>query len=176
MNESSRRWNRWAWPVLSLALFALSVSSRWFQAAAAADRQGCVNVHGLEYATIVQAGMIFGLAVGPAIIRWARQAARVLMPEADATRRQQRINAVAALSIVLGMLTDIFWVVPQFNVYIDLHRPLLAEADVVLYGMGFFAGAGWAILLERQAWIGWLISLAMALMVIGSVLSTHSWC
>lgn len=123
MNESSRRWNRWAWPVLSLALFALSVSSRWFQAAVAADRQGCVNVHGLEYATIVQAGMIFGLAVGPAIIRWARQAARVLMPEADATRRQQRINAVAALSIVLGMLTDIFWVVPQFNVYIDLHRP-----------------------------------------------------
>jgi hypothetical protein len=52
----------------------------------------------------------------------------------------------------------------------------MVEADLVLYGMGVLSGTGWYWLLDRQAWIGAVANGAMALMVIGSVLTTHSWC
>ncbi|WP_430626247.1 hypothetical protein [Sulfobacillus thermotolerans] len=61
-------------------------------------------------------------------------------------------------------------------VFIDTHIPLLVEADLLLYLMGVIAGSSWYIILDRQSWLGLLVTPAMALMIIGSVLAGHGWC
>lgn len=170
------KWGSWVNFTISLILFALAVVHTWAQLAIDADVRGCVDVHGLEYVVIVLAGMFLGVAAGPFTERWASRISAIVFPHFDETSRRRRVNALATLFILLGMGIDIFWIVPSFNVYIDMHRALLAEADVVLYAMGALSGAGWYLLLDRHAWLGYAITSAMALMVIGSVLTTHSWC
>lgn len=161
---------------LSIGLFAVAAVHGWDMLAIQADRHGCVDVHGLEYVLFVVAGMFIGFAVGPWVRDRAARVAEIILPEHDARARMRRVNALATLFILLGMLVDGFWIAPAFNVFIDTHRALMVEADLVLYGMGALSGAGWYWLLDRQSWLGLVATPAMALMIIGSVLTTHSWC
>lgn len=172
------KWSSWRLSalVLSIAGFAAAAVHGWAALAVGADVHGCVDVHGLEYVAFVISGMLLGLALGPSVRQGAGSVASAILPNVDERSRVRRVNALATLFILLGMVVDGFWLSPGFNVFIDTHRTLMVEADIVLYGMGILSGAGWYWLLDRQAWIGLLTTVAMALMVIGSVLTTHSWC
>lgn len=156
--------------------FALAATRTWAEMALAADQHGCVDVHGLEYVIFLLAGMLLGFAAGPWVRRSGSALGRVLLPDLDERSRIRRITGLATLLILLGMVIDGFWLAPAFNLFIDTHRPLLVEADLTMYSMGALSAAGWYWILDRQSWIGLVATAAMALMVIGSVLSTHSWC
>lgn len=162
--------------LMSLASYALAVSVRIQRLSNLADKRGCVDQHTLQYSWILLTGVVAGIAAGPWLYHWVQRGVRAFMPNASETLRLKRIKAVAVGFIILGMAVDFLWIIPSLNLFVDMHRPLLVEADVILYGMGTISGASWFALLDRQAWLGLLIMPAMALMIIGSVLSRHGWC
>lgn len=162
--------------LLSLVSYALAVSYRVQQVSTKSDQRGCVDPHALQYSWILLTGVIAGLAVGPWLVSWARRGTRAFMTQVDEASRWHRIRAVAISFILLGMAIDFLWVIPRLNVFIDLHRPLLVEVDVILYAMGTLSGASWFAILDRQSWLGLLVTLAMSLMIMSSVLSGHGWC
>lgn len=168
---------RW-WTILpaSLIIYAGLVTHQFQRANIAADRRGCIDVHGLQYTALVFAGMLAGLALGPWLIRWARRGVRAFMPELTEDGALRRIRSTAVGFILLGMLLDIGWIVPSFNLFIDLHRILTVEVEIILYAMGIGAGAAWYAILDRQGWLGLLITPLMALMLLGSSLARHGWC
>ena len=176
MEETPNRgWRLGAFGV-SLASYALAVSLGIQHLSYQADQKGCVDQHTLQYSWILLTGVVAGIAVGPWLFHWTKRAVNALMPGVNETIRQKRIRAVAIGFILLGMAVDFLWIIPSLNLFIDLHRPLLVEADVILYSMGTISGASWYVVLDRQAWLGLLIMPAMALMIVGSVLSRHGWC
>ncbi len=162
--------------VISFLGYAAAVSYHIQHLSYLADRHGCVDNHTLQYTAILVAGLLGGLALGPWVLRWSSSAIKALMPDASDEMRMRRIKAVSVALILLGMAVDFLWIIPSLNVFIDTHVPLLVEVDLLLYLMGVIAGASWYIILDRQAWLGLLVTPAMALMIIGSVLAGHGWC
>lgn len=162
--------------VISIASYTVAVSYRVQHLSAQSDQKGCVDPHTLQYSWILLTGVVAGIAVGPWLLSWTRRGMRALMTGTPDESQRTRIKVVAGSFILLGMAIDFLWIIPSLNVFIDGHRTLLVEADVILYAMGTLSGASWFALLDRQAWIGLLVNLAMSLMIISSVLSGHGWC
>ncbi len=162
--------------VLSVASYAAAVSAGVQQISTHADQKGCVDPHTLQYSWILLTGVVAGIAVGPWIVSWLYRGIRVVMSTASDAALRRRVRAVATSFILLGMAVNFLWIIPRLNLFIDGHRTLLVEADVILYTMGALSGGSWFALLDRQSWIGILVMLAMALMIISSVLSGHGWC
>lgn len=161
---------------LSVASYAVAVSARVQQISTHADQKGCVDPHTLQYSGILLTGVVAGIAVGPWVVSWAYRGIRTMMTTASESALRRRVRAVAASFILLGMAVNFLWIIPRLNVFIDGHRTLLVEADVILYTMGAVSGSSWFALLDRQSWMGILVMLAMSLMIISSVLSGHGWC
>jgi hypothetical protein len=172
---SGRKW-RYTAVALSFLGYAGAVSYHIQHLSYLADRSGCVDNHTLQYTAILLSGLLGGLALGPWVLRWSGSALAALMPAASEEMRYRRIKTLSVALILLGMAIDFLWIMPSLNLFIDTHIPLLVEADLLLYFMGAIAGASWYIILDRQAWLGLLITPAMALMIIGSVLAGHGWC
>lgn len=162
--------------LVSVASYAVAVSTGVQQISTHADQKGCVDPHTLQYSWILLTGVVAGIAVGPWLVSWADRGIRAMMSTASETAVRRRVRAVAASFILLGMAINFLWIMPRLNLFIDGHRTLLVEADVILYAMGAFSGASWFALLDRQSWLGILVMLAMSLMIISSVLSGHGWC
>ncbi len=173
--NAGREW-RYVAVAISFVVYAAAVSYHIQHLSYLADRGGCVDNHTLQYTAILLAGLLGGLAMGPWVLQWSSSALKALMPQAPEAMRTRRIKALAVALILLGMAIDFLWIMPSLNLFIDTHIPLLVEADLLLYVMGAIAGASWYIILDRQSWLGLLITPAMALMIIGSVLSGHGWC
>lgn len=162
--------------IVSFVSYAVAVSYHIQHLSDIADAHGCVDNHTLQYTFILIAGLLGGLALGPWVARWSSSALKALMPDSSEEMRTRRIKALSIALILLGMAVDFLFIIPSLNVFIDTHIPLLVEADLLLYLMGVIAGSSWYIILDRQSWLGLLVTPAMALMIIGSVLAGHGWC
>jgi hypothetical protein len=160
----------------SLLAYAAAVSGRWQAVAARGDRLGCVEAHVVAYQAIVLAGLLAGLALGPALGRWAAAAAGALLPAASARRRAVFVQGAAWTLILVGMAGSLLGVDPAVNVFLDVHRAALVEADLLLYGMGLLSGAAWRALLGPGGWLGLLLTPAAALMMIGGGIVGSGWC
>lgn len=164
-----------AWAA-SVALYAAAVAAVFQRFVARSDALSCVDPHETEYLIVLFSGAIGALGLGGRPERWSAAAARALLPSASDRRRTVAIRATAALAILLGMPAALLWSVPSLNLFLDGHRPVLAEADVLLYGMGVLAQASWRVLLGRRGWIGLLAVPASALMIMASTLTSQGWC
>jgi hypothetical protein len=162
--------------VPSLAVYAAAVSGRWQRVATQADRLGCVDPHAVAYQAIVLAGLVAGLALGPTLGSWAGSAAAALLPDASEQRRAGFVQAAAWILILVGMAGSLLGIDPSLNLFLDVHRAALVEADLLLYGMGLLSGAGWRSLLGSGGWLGLLLTPAMALMMIGGGIVGSGWC
>lgn len=162
--------------IVSLLGYALAVSYPVQHLSYLADRGGCVDNHTLQYTGILLAGLVGGLALGPWVLKWSGTALQALMPQVTANIRYRRLKRLSVALILLGMAIDFLWIVPSLNLFIDQHSPLLVEVDLLLYLMGATSGSSWYIILDRQSWLGILVTPAMSLMIIGSVLAGHGWC
>ncbi|MCL4494266.1 MAG: hypothetical protein M1294_05555 [Firmicutes bacterium] len=171
----NREW-RYIALIFSLAGYAAAVSYPIQSLSYLADRGGCVDNHTLQYTGILLAGLLGGLALGPWVLKWSASALRALLPQVSEDLRYRRLKALSVAFILLGMAIDFLWIVPSLNLFIDRHTPLLVEVDLILYLMGAIAGSSWYVILDRQSWLGILVTPAMSLMIIGSVLSGHGWC
>jgi hypothetical protein len=160
----------------SLAAYALLVSGSVGAWIARADRRACVDPHALGDTGLLVAGVALGLVWGAAATDAAVGAADVLLPTVAPERRRAAVRALAALVLVLGAGMNVLWIVPALNLFVDVHTALRIEVEVLVYLMGALAGAAWYALLGRQGWIGVLVTAAMGLMTVGSVLSQHAWC
>ncbi len=177
MMRSIRKKNwRYLALVISLLGYTIAVSAHIQYLSNLADQRGCVDNHAVQYTAILLTGVLGGLALGPWVLRWSASAMKALIPDTSDNIRYRRIKALSVTFILLGMAVDFIWIIPALNVFIDHHIPLLVEVDLILYLMGAIAGSSWYIILDRQSWLGLLVTPAMALMIIGSVLAGHGWC
>lgn len=170
------RAGRWSVLGLSVLVYAAAVSGRLQHANLRADLRGCVELHAVVYQVILLAGLGAGLAAGPAGARAAAAVTRSLLPAATDARRLAWIRGAAFAFIGLAMASNALWTGPAVNLFIDTHRLILLEADVLLYGMGVGAGIGWYLLLDRYGWMGALLMPAMAFMLVGAGFTGAGWC
>jgi hypothetical protein len=161
---------------LSLLVYAAAVLGRWQAASARADALGCALPRAVEDQLVVFAGLILGLVLGPALTGSARSLLRGLLPEAGEGGRLAVLRGAAAVALLVTLASALLWVRPGLDRFLDLHRPLLVEADLLLYGMGVVDGAAWHALLDRDAWLGLLLVPAMALMVLSGGVVGRGWC
>lgn len=160
---------------LSLALYAVLVWTRTRQLVEKSDLGGDVTWHALQFLGIFTVAILCGIAIGPRAQTMARAALSGLLPnhpDADIERTQK---IVARIVIAMGMMYPFLWIAPSLNRFLDVHLPLLVEADALLYVMGILAGTAWWILSGQRAWLGLLASPALSLLVISNALVTHSW-
>jgi len=160
----------------SLALYGGAVSGLLQRLSTQADRLGGVDAHAVQDQLLLVAGLLAGLAVGPAIARWVHAGATALLPAAPKGRRLAFVRAVAFSAITAATAVNVLWVDPRVGLFIDLHRALLVEADLLLYLMGLLAGGAWYLLLDRQGWLGLLVAPAMALMLVSTGVVGRGWC
>jgi uncharacterized membrane protein YidH (DUF202 family) len=172
----SRTWPRALLMGGALLLWAVMVSGPVQQWVYRADLGGCVGPHLTEVLGLMVAGMVSGLAIGPATFRWARWAAAAVLPRQAERQQTASVKAAAVVVIVVSMVFVLPWVSPEVDRFVSLHTLLAVEAFLVVYLMGTLAGAAWHALWERQAWVGVVLSLAMILMVMANTLSRHAWC
>lgn len=161
---------------LSVLVFVAAVSGRWQGVAERADRLGCVDPHVVAYQAIVLAGLLAGLAFGASLGYGATAAAAALLPAAAEPRRAAFVQAAAWILILVGMGGSLLGIDPTVNLFLDLHRAALVEADLLLYGMGLLSGASWRTLLGASGWVGLLLTPSMALMLIGGGIVGSGWC
>jgi len=161
---------------LALLCYAAAVSSPWQAASSRADARGCVLPHALQAQTVVFAGLLGGLALGALLVGSARALLRALLPQADERRRGAALVAAAGAELLISMASSVLWVRPGFDRFLDHHRPLLVETDLLLFLTGLADGAAWSALLDREGWLGLLIAPAMALMLISSGVVGRGWC
>lgn len=161
---------------LSLGVYAAAVLGHWQAATAAADALGCALPRAVQDQAVVFAGLLAGLVLGPALTASARSLLRGLLPEAGDGARQGALRGAAAVALLLTLATTLLWVRPGLDRFLDAHRPLLVEVDLLLYAMGLVDGAAWHALLDRDAWLGLLLVPAMALMVLSGGVVGRGWC
>lgn len=160
---------------LSLALYALLVWTRTRQFVEHSDLDGRVTWHALQFLGIFVVAILCGIAVGPRAQSMAQVALAGLQPNNPDEDIDRTLKTVARIVIAMGMMYPFLWIAPSLNRFLDVHLPLLVEADTLLYVMGIVTGVGWFILYEQRAWLGLLASPALSLLVISNALVTHSW-
>lgn len=161
---------------VSVCLYAAAVAVTVRRAEWRADLRGCVELHAAVYQVLLAAGLALGLAAGTAVAPWTAAAARSLLPGAADGRRTAFVRAAALVVIALCLAANALWTNPAVNLFIDGHRAVLVETDVLLYGMGAAAGAAWFLLLDRYGWLGALLMPAMAFMLVGAAFTGSGWC
>ena len=177
--DGTRAWwtaGRMAVVAASVAAYAAAVSGVVQRGNLAADLRGCIELHAVVYQVLLLAGTAAGLAAGPMAVWWARAAARSLLPNGTEGRRTAWVRGAALAVIGLGLAANALWTSPSVNLFVDTHRPILVEADLLLYGMGALAGAAWYALLDEQGWIGALASPAMAFTLVSAGFTGAGWC
>jgi hypothetical protein len=117
-----------------------------------------------------------GRPAGPTLHRWARVLAQSLLPGATGARQQAWVGAGALTLLGLGLAASALWTSAQVNLFVDTHRAVMVEVDALLYLMGVLSGGAWYALLDRQGWLGFLATPAMALMVVGAGFTGAGWC
>ncbi len=162
--------------IASVALYAAVVSRPAQDATTAADRLGCVDAHAVGVQALMMAGLLAGWIFGETAVRWVTLAAQALLPWASDQRRRAYVRAVAFAAIAGGGAVNFLWVNPAVNLFIDVHRPLFVEASLLVYLMGVAGGAAWFLLLDWQGWLGFLVTPAMALMLVSAGVVGRGWC
>ena len=114
--------------------------------------------------------------LGAALTASARSLLQGLLPDAGDGGRLAVLRGAAAVALLVTLGATLLWVRPGLDRFLDLHRPLLIEADLLLYAMGIVDGAAWHALLDRDAWLGLLLVPAMALMVLSGGVVGRGWC
>lgn len=172
-----RRPLAWPWTffLCSILLFAVSVSRIvhvWLLRWSALD---VVLPQDVDYLLVLLAGELAALSIFDATAAAARRVARILFSRYSEVRRESLIRQAAAVMIVIGMLPTLLWTIPQLNGFVNAHRGLIVEVDLIVYLMGLFVGTSWSILLKQKLWIGLLITPGVVLMTLANVLSVYSW-
>ena len=161
---------------LVLIVWGLSVSAPIVRTIEASDRLGCVGPHLTQFLVLMAVGMAAGIAFGAPIRRGAGYAVRAILPNFSDKRQDQALKAAAFVLIVANMVLVFPWLNARVDQFVATHDALRAEIDIVVLLMGSMAGAGWAVLWKRYAWIGLLLSFAMLLMMLANTLTRHAWC
>lgn len=160
---------------LSLTLYSFSVSAPVNTLCAQKTLQGTLSAQGVQYVFIMLAGMLLGMVAGPWLEQKTYTIWRLLMEGRqikDFRYSQVRICAtILTLSSVVNLLFLLWW----FNQFVETHAHLKTDVMFLVYSMGFITGGAWFMLLHRQTWWGLMLSSAMSMMVVSSVLSGHSW-
>lgn len=174
-----RRANKtWSSPVAatsSFILYALAVSTPMNALCIRETLQGSLLAQGLQYACIMLSGMLFGMANG----RWLEPLTHTIWrlvthPSAMADFRRSQVHICATI-LTVSSFTNLLFLIQWLNRFVDAHVGFKTEAIILVYIMGALTGGAWFMLLRRQAWWGLLLSFAMSMMVVSSVLSAHSW-
>ena len=168
-------WSRLWIVVLSLAGYACAVSGPVVGWNTAPDATEHVMVHVLQYVAVLVTGVLLGMAAGPWFERGLVALLQALQPQWTEAQQRVRLRAIAYSIIGLSLIPSFLWVVSALNLFVDLHRGLAVEADVLIYLMGVLVGGSWVVLLRKSAWFGLLLSPAMTLMVLSNVLVRHTW-
>ncbi len=170
------RARRWAAAILSALLYAAAVAGPWQAASGRADVLGCALPHAVEDQAIVLGGLVLGLGLGDLLAGSARSLLRALLPQSDDPARTSVLRGAAAVALLVALAANVLWVRAPLDLFLDRHRPLLVEVDLLLYAMGVADGAAWHALLDRDAWFGLLLVPAMALMLVSGGVTGRGWC
>lgn len=139
------------------------------------DVGGFVNLHFAEYLGITFSGLLMGQAFSPWFAGWVPVAVTELLPKAPEVKRTTYLRSAAWIIVVLSMIPSLVWTISVLNVFVDTHRGLFVEVNLLIFLMGAINSIAWRILLPRHAWFGLILTPMSQLMVLATVLTPHSW-
>ncbi|KPV40899.1 hypothetical protein [Alicyclobacillus ferrooxydans] len=139
------------------------------------DAAVCASYHSLQYGGMMLGGVALGIAVAHPVSVGLRALIRNLQV-ARQSDVQATLEKLAWGALIVAMLPALLWVVSPVNLFVDVHPGLMVEADLIVLLMGIVSGTAWMVLLGRRSWLGIIISASMILMLVGSILTRHSWC
>ncbi len=127
------------------------------------------------YLLISLAGMLPGFALRVQILRFADSFSHALLQDASDERRSAYLQRTATTILLLSMVASLLWTNSALNAFVDLHRGLYVEANLIVYVMGFIVASAWILLLKRYALYGLLFSSTLLMMMIANLLASHSF-
>lgn len=172
------------WPVLfkstaiaALALgYAASVSHWITRDIVSSDRHGCLGPHIVTAWAMGVLGMGAALVLVPTVERLVQGVMAAFLPHQSSALRWQIARTLAAAFLIGNALAGLIWTSPRLDLFVDLHRPLRTESDVLIMAMGLAGGTAWRTLWPRWAWLGVGISIFMTYIVLANTLTRHAWC
>lgn len=175
LDKSRSRWSPWFLVTLSLLAYGLLVSRPVQSFYYAADGAGYVDAHFLQYLGVTLSGLVTGLALGPWIGQWLLRVVPALLPKTPEGTRAMYLRSVAWSFILLSMVPPLLWTVQTLNLFVDVHRGLFVEANLLIFLMGVLNGTAWHVLVPRHAWLSLILAPAFLGMVLVNVLTPYSW-
>lgn len=173
--KSASRWRPWVLVTISLVGYSLGVSHPAQSFYQGADQAGYVNPHFILYLGVAWSGLFVGLALGPWIVQWLSKAVTALLPKAPEGKRTAYLRSGAWTFILLSMVPPLLWTVSTLNAFVDVHRGLFVEANLLIFLMGALNAVAWTLLLPRHAWVSLLVTPMLLGMVLMNVLTPYSW-
>lgn len=128
----------------------------------------------VAYLMITIAGMLLGFSLQERLQRFADEFSRALLQNFSEERRIAYLRHTAIIILFLSLLTSLLWTNAALNQFVDLHRGLYVEANLLVYLMGFVIALAWILLLGRFALYGLLFSSTLTFMMIANLLARHS--
>ncbi len=179
-NERSRP-ARVSFTLLSLSFltYGIFVSSPVTNLCNQEIMRGTLCAQAVQYIGVMFSGMLTGVAVGPWLEDTSYRmwlALRNSVAKEDAARYLARyLQRVSVIIVLVACAANVLALLPGLNEFVDLHSALKDEIVLLTYAMGILAGAAWFMVLHRRAGWGLVVSCAMSLMIVGNILSIHSW-
>ncbi len=162
--------------VLVALAYAAAVSVAVRHAMRSADQLGCNGPHIVEAWGINVLGMLGALVIVPSADRFVQRVMRAFLPQRTESFRQRMAQSTAIIFLVGNALAGLVWTSSRLDLFVDAHRPLMTEADVLVFSMGWLGGVSWRVIWPRWAWFGVAISLVMTYFILSNTLSRHAWC
>ncbi|MHB1682408.1 MAG: hypothetical protein ACYCYO_06200 [Bacilli bacterium] len=160
---------------VSVTLFAATVSAPFQTLSTRLNMSQLVSLQAVQFLLILIAGMLPALLFANRILQAAKTITKALLQTASDAERQSYLRLVASIVIIFGMFASFVWTSTTVNAFVELHRGVLVESDLLVYLMGLLTAAAWSILLEDRVWYGLLFTPTLAMMTIANILTKHSW-
>ena len=159
----------------SIALFAATVAAPLQALSTHMNSSQLVSLQAVQFLLILIAGMLLALPFATRIARVANAFAKALLQTASDRDRLSYLRRAASAVVIFGMAVSLVWTSPTVNSFVELHRGVLIESDLLVYLMGLLTAAAWSVLLGDRAWYSLLFTPSLAMMTIANILARHSW-
>ncbi|MCI0182269.1 MAG: hypothetical protein OWR52_10465 [Acidibacillus sp.] len=168
--------NRHSWRyILSAVLFMAMVSPPVKQWLILSEEDHLSSLQAIVYLIISIAGMLPGFSLQPKILEFATGFSQALLQNDSDERRVAYLHRTAVIILIISMIASLLWTNSALNQFVDLHRGLYVEANLLVYIMGFVTSIAWILLLKRYALYGILFTSTMMMMMIANLLASHSF-
>lgn len=161
--------------ISSIVLYSVAVSSPATTLCAGSVSKGYLSLQGLQYTLITVSGLGMGLTTSRWLIQGMQSFFKSLAYRHRGVNLERKEWRLAVIILVTGTSLNTLFLSLGFNQFVDLHKGLSVEMDILLFAMGVFMGVAWVILLRQNAWWGLFASTAMSLMIMSNTLAAHSW-